>query len=285
MIKSIDSQQVESLTYDIDVATQLVQGVDLWINTPRRPWEASGTSGMKVLVNGGLNLSELDGWWAEAFQPEVGCALGDGAEHGEDPAWDRSEAEALYALLEQDVVTAFYERDAQGLPQAWLARMRESMARLTGLFSTNRMVREYTETYYLSAAAAYRARGGADFSQVREIERWLALTRRHWSGVRIAVVSREHDGERLRVDAHVYSDELPPDSVRVELYSDAEAADAAPERIALQRGEPLAGSSGGYRYHIEITTRRPAEHYSVRVVSAHPQVRWPLETGLVCWER
>jgi starch phosphorylase len=271
--------------YDIDVATQLVQGVDLWINTPRRPWEASGTSGMKVLVNGGLNLSELDGWWAEAFQTEVGWALGDGAEHGEDPAWDRSEAETLYALLEQDVVAAFYARDAQGLPQAWLARMRESMARLTGLFSTNRMVREYTEAYYLPAAAAYRARCSEDFSQVREIERWLARTRRHWRGVRIAAVSREREGERLRVDAQVYSDELPPDDVRVELYADAEAPDAAPERIALQRGEPLAGSSGGYRYHIEITARRPAEHYSVRVVPAHPQVRWPLETALVCWER
>jgi starch phosphorylase len=271
--------------YDIDVAIQLVQGVDLWINTPRRPWEASGTSGMKVLVNGGLNLSELDGWWAEAFQPEVGWALGDGAEHGEDPAWDWREAEALYALLEQDVVVAFYERDAQGLPQAWLARMRESMARLTGVFSTNRMVREYTETYYLPAAAAYRARCAADFRQVREIERWLEHTRRHWSRVRVAAVSREHDGERLRVDAQAYIDELQPDRVRVELYADAESPGAAPEHIVLQRGEPLAGSRGGYHFHTEIPTRRPAEHYSVRVVPTHPQVRWPLETALVCWER
>jgi starch phosphorylase len=271
--------------YDIDVARQLVKGVDLWINTPRRPWEASGTSGMKVLVNGGLNLSELDGWWAEAFLPEVGWALGDGAEHGEDPAWDRQEAEALYAQLEQDVVPAFYERDAQGLPQAWLARMRESMAQLTGPFSANRMVREYTKTYYQPAAVAWRARCNADFSQVREIERWLEHTRRHWSGVRIATVSREHDGERLRVDAQVYIDELQPERVRVELYADAEAPGTDPERIALQRGEPLAGSSGGYRYHADIPTRRPALNYSVRVIPVHPQVRWPLETGLVCWER
>jgi starch phosphorylase len=271
--------------YDIEVARQLVKGVDLWINTPRRPWEASGTSGMKVLVNGGLNLSELDGWWAEAFQPEVGWALGDAAEHGEDPAWDRQEAEALYALLEQDVVTAFYERDAQGLPQAWLARMRESMARLTGQFSANRMVREYTDTYYLPAAAAVRTRATADFSQAREIEHWLEHTRRHWNGVRIATVSREHVSEHLRVDAQVYLDELQPEHARVELYADAEVPGGNPECIPLQRGESLAGSRGGYRYHAAIPTQRPAEHYSLRVIPAHPHVHWPLETGLVCWER
>ena len=100
--------------YDLLLAEYLVQGVDLWINTPRRPWEASGTSGMKVLVNGGLNLSELDGWWAEAYAPEVGWALGDRQEHGDDPAWDAAEADALYALLEREVVPAFYARDSRG---------------------------------------------------------------------------------------------------------------------------------------------------------------------------
>ena len=137
--------------YDMLLSEQLVQGVDLWINTPRRPWEASGTSGMKVLVNGGLNLSELDGWWAEAYTPEVGWAIGDGQEHGDDPAWDAAEAEALYALLEQEVIPAFYTRNATGIPTAWVARMRESMARLTPHFSANRAVREYTEQYYLPA--------------------------------------------------------------------------------------------------------------------------------------
>ena len=144
--------------YDMLLTEHLVQGVDVWINTPRRPWEASGTSGMKVLVNGGLNLSELDGWWAEAYTPEVGWALGDGQEHGDDPAWDAVEADALYDLLEREVIPEFYTRDEQGIPTAWVTRMRESMARLTPRFSTNRTVREYTERHYLPAAAAYRAR-------------------------------------------------------------------------------------------------------------------------------
>ncbi len=130
----------------------LVQGVDVWINTPRRPWEACGTSGMKVLVNGGINLSELDGWWAEAYTPEVGWALGDGQEHGDDPARDALEAGALYDLLEREVVPEFYSRDQNGIPTAWIKRMRESMAQLTPRFSASRAVREYTEQYYLPAA-------------------------------------------------------------------------------------------------------------------------------------
>ena len=116
--------------YDMLLTERLVQGVDVWINTPRRPWEASGTSGMKVLVNGGLNLSELDGWWMEAYTPEVGWAIGDGKEHGDDPAWDALEAEALYELLEHEVIPEFYARGANGIPAAWVARMRESMARV-----------------------------------------------------------------------------------------------------------------------------------------------------------
>ena len=144
--------------YDMMLAQHMVHGIDLWINTPRRPWEACGTSGMKVLVNGGLNLSELDGWWAEAYSPEVGWAIGDGKEHGDDPAWDATEAEAMYALLENEVVPEFYERNAKGLPVKWLDRIRESMARLTQQFSASRAIREYTENHYLPAAAGYKER-------------------------------------------------------------------------------------------------------------------------------
>ena len=144
--------------YDLHLTERLVQGVDNWINTPRRPWEACGTSGMKVLVNGGINLSELDGWWAEAYAADLGWAVGDGKEHGDDPAWDAAEAEMLYDPLENEVVPKFYNRDAHGIPLAWVARMRESMARLTPRFSANRAVCEYTEQQYIPAAAAYLSR-------------------------------------------------------------------------------------------------------------------------------
>ena len=155
--------------YDMLLTEHLVQGVDVWINTPRRPWEASGTSGMKVLVNGGINLSELDGWWAEAYAPDVGWALGDGHDHGEDPAWDAVEANALYDLLEREVIPEFYARNESGIPTAWVKRMRESMARLTPRFSANRAVREYTEQHYLPAALAYRERAA---KKALLVDRW-----------------------------------------------------------------------------------------------------------------
>lgn len=141
--------------YDMLLTEKLVQGVDVWINTPRRPWEACGTSGMKVLVNGGINVSELDGWWAEAYTPEVGWAVGDGKEHGDDPSWDAAEANRLYDLLENEVIPLFYNRAADGMPTAWLKKVRESMAHLTPQYSAVRTVREYTEKYYIPAVVAY----------------------------------------------------------------------------------------------------------------------------------
>ena len=176
--------------YDMGIAEHLVHGVDLWINTPRRPWEASGTSGMKILVNGGVNLSELDGWWAEAYSPDVGWALGDGMEHDSDPAWDAEEAEQLYSLLENEVIPEFYDRDDQGIPRRWIARVRESMARLTPEYSTNRMMKDYLEKYYLAGAAAYRERiappgpGLPPLGVAADIEGWRALLDEHWDEIR-----------------------------------------------------------------------------------------------------
>jgi starch phosphorylase len=173
---------------------RLVQGVDVWINTPRRPWEAYGTSGMKVLVNGGLNLSELDGWWTEAYAPEVGLALGDRQEHGDDPAWDAAEAEALYDLLEQKVIPEFYARDEEGIPRAWVARMRESMAQLTPRFSANRAVREYTDLHYLPAAAAYRARAAENGAAGRQIINWQLALDQKWALLHFGEVKIETAG-------------------------------------------------------------------------------------------
>ncbi|MEM7174630.1 MAG: alpha-glucan family phosphorylase [Chlamydiota bacterium] len=145
----ICSHAVFLTDYDILLAQRLVQGIDVWINTPRFPWEASGTSGMKVVANGGLNLSELDGWWAEAYSPDVGWAIGDQKEHADSKKWDQLEARHLYTLLDEEVIPLYYERDEKMIPQKWLTKVKESMAKLTPRFSANRMVREYVETYYL----------------------------------------------------------------------------------------------------------------------------------------
>ncbi len=203
--------------YDMTLGQRLVQGVDVWINTPKRPWEASGTSGMKVLVNGGLNLSILDGWWAEAYTPELGWAIGDGQEHGDDPAWDHADAEALYDILEKEIVPNFYKRDEHGIPRSWVAKIRESMAELTPAFSANRTVRQYTEEQYIPAATAYARRACADSDLSTAFLTWQEEIARHWNDVHFgAVTVIEQDGE-LMFEAEVDLGGLDPGSVCVEL--------------------------------------------------------------------
>jgi starch phosphorylase len=271
--------------YDLALAADLVQGVDLWINTPRRPWEASGTSGMKVLVNGGLNLSELDGWWAEAYSADVGWALGDGREHDEDPAWDEAEAAALYDRLEREVIPAFYDRNADGIPMRWVALMRESMARLTPRFSANRMLREYTESYYLPAAAALRRRIEGDGALGAEIEAWCQALAGHWPRMRFANLSVERSGTELEIAAQVYLDDVAPEAVRVELYAESTGKDEEPVRIPMELTRPLQGAVQGFVYQAKIQTERPPEDFTARIVPAHPDAVVPLEAPWVLWQR
>jgi starch phosphorylase len=270
--------------YDLLLAEYLVQGVDLWINTPRRPWEACGTSGMKVLVNGGLNLSELDGWWAEAYTPEVGWALGDGREHGDDPAWDAAEADALYGLLEREVVPAFYTRDGRGIPTAWVAKMRESMGRLTPRFSANRAVREYTERYYLPAAADYRRRAANKGALGSQILAWRRALAQHWAELRFGFLQVQRRGDEHEVTVEVDLGGLEPDAVRVELFADP-LHGGTPERTPMARGPALDGSCGGYQYSGRVPASRPASDYTPRIVPSHPAATVPLEAIQILWQR
>ena len=267
--------------YDMRLTEHLVQGVDVWLNTPRRPWEACGTSGMKVLVNGCLNLSELDGWWAEAYSPEVGWALGDGREHGDDPAWDAAEAEQLYSVLEREVVPDFYDRDESGIPVRWVQRIRESMARLTPAFSATRSVREYTQKYYVPLAAGYQTRTANGPAAAAEIVRWRSEVCEHWSRVRFHGMHVETEGGEHRFTVQVYLDELPPDAVRVELYAET-GPDKEPERHALGRGEQLVAGNT-WRYSGSVSATRPASEYTPRILAVHPGVAIPLEAGQILW--
>jgi len=268
--------------YDMLMAERLVQGMDVWINTPRRPWEACGTSGMKVLVNGGLNLSELDGWWAEAYSPDVGWALGDGKEHGDDPSWDAAEAESLYDLLEREVIPAFYARDEKGIPTGWVARMRKSMAHLTPVFSANRVVREYTEKHYLLAAAAYSGRAANGGQLGAELLQWQQDLARHWLSVRFGSLSSEPHGDHYVFQVQVYLSDLDPELVKVELY--AEARDSGdPIRQPMQRSEPLVGSANAFLYVANVPANRPASEYTPRVVPYKVGASVPLEAPFICW--
>jgi starch phosphorylase len=270
--------------YDMLLTERLVAGVDVWINTPRRPWEACGTSGMKVLVNGGVNLSELDGWWAEAYAPDLGWALGDGQEHGNDPGRDAAEAGALYERLEKEVVPEFYKRDDKGIPAAWVARMRESMARLTPLYSAERAVREYTEQHYLPSASAYRARAANKGAFGEELVDWRGDLDRKWAGIHFGEMTAQTNGDHHNFEVQVFLGDLDPKAVSVELYADG-LNGGKPERLETRPDRPLVGAAGGFVCTVAVAAARPAGDYTARVIPRRDGVPVPLENSRIVWQR
>jgi starch phosphorylase len=268
--------------HDMLMTERLVQGVDVWLNTPRRPWEACGTSGMKTLVNGGINLSELDGWWAEAYSPEVGWVFGDGREHDGDLAWDGGEAEVLFDVLEKDVVPAFYERDSNDVPIGWVSRIRESMAQLTPRFSANRTVREYTESRYLPAAAAFRARAQARGELGRRVAAQRRDLVRAWPSLRFGETKITTNDDHYGFETIVYFGDIDPDAVNVEVIADAiDGSDA----VRLEMNPIGRSEDNGLVYRVFVPTSRPSSHYTPRVVSKPLDAGVPLEYRLILWQR
>ncbi len=276
--------------YDLNTARYLVQGVDVWLNTPRRPLEACGTSGMKVHPNGGLHLSVLDGWWDEAFDGEVGWAIGRGEEYADTENQDRVESLDLYDLLEQEVVPTYYARGEDGLPRGWIAKAKTAMERLTPVFNTNRMVREYTEHYYLPALRLWTRFGQDDCRAARALAGWKHRVRQAWDGVRVLDVQADDGvgrqvGDELPVRCVVALNGLSPDDVRVEVYhgplgpagSIAEPA----HRVLHPEGEQ---DDGAWNFAGEVPCRRTGRHgYAVRVLPRHPNLTSPWDMGLVVW--
>jgi len=269
--------------YDLDHAAHLVAGVDVWLNTPRHPLEASGTSGMKVLVNGGLNLSELDGWWAEAYDPDVGWALGslDGAHLD-----DTTEADQLYRLFEDEVVPAFYERDAAGLPRAWLARVRASMTRLTPRFSANRMVAEYVERHYLPAAARAGSLAERDGAAAAEVAAARERIRDGWPGIAFGATVVRGGGHAARVVVPVRLGDLSPADVAVQLYREPVLpGESVP--VALDMAPVTHRPEDGWT-EFGVALRElsaPLEAYTARAVPRQTLDAGPLALPLIAWQR
>jgi len=239
---------------------------------------------MKGLVNGGLNLSELDGWWAEAYSPEVGWAIGDGQEHKEDdPKWDAAEAEQLYGLLENQIVPGFYDRDDSGIPQRWVEKVRRSMARLTPRFSANRTIREYAEKYYLPAALRYSRRAENHGAIAVELVSLLRQIEDHWQGIYFGKFEIRNSNNGHIFQTQVYLSDLVTDAIEVELFADE--LDGLPsERYPMTRGERLIGSNG-WVFTAEVVTARPTEHFTPRVYLRHPELAIPLECPAIRWQR
>ena len=280
----VHSKVVFLSDYDMMLAQHMVHGIDLWINTPRRPWEACGTSGMKVLVNGGLNLSELDGWWAEAYSPEVGWAIGDGNEHGDDSSWDRAEADEVYSALETEVIPEFYERNEKGYPLKWLGRVRESMSQLTSEYSATRAIREYTENHYLPAAACFRVRADNDSAVGARLSEWYMRVASNWSNVRFGELRTETQDGWHYYSVEVHSAGLTQDEIKVELYAMAiqDNLFVIEEMLSIN---PCADSGGYLHYSVKVPASRPATDYTPRITPRHASASIPLESTHILWLR
>ena len=238
---------------------------------------------MKVLVNGGINLSELDGWWAEAYTPEVGWAMGDGHEHGEDPYWDAIDANELYELLEQKVVPEFYDRNKEGIPENWVAKMRNSMSTLTPKFSANRAVREYTEKYYLPAANKYKKRSSKKGMLGKKIVETKLDLQNKWWKMRFVQAQIENIAGGYQFKIMVWLNHISPDTISVELF--AEGLNGGANEIIKMEIIGLAKNGLDHECHGCIGTSRPAGHYTARIVPCYENISVPLENNLILWQR
>lgn len=276
--------------YDVDVARYLVQGVDVWLNTPIRPREASGTSGMKAAVNAALNLSILDGWWDEAYAPEVGWAIGRGEDYDDPELQDKVESAALYDILEKDVIPMFYERGRDGIPRRWVTMMKNSLDKLSPVFNTNRMVREYTEKFYMPAAERFRRLSEANYAPAKNLAEWRSRIMVEWSHVNIQKLEANLDshlrvGDTLEAKAAVQLGSLRPDDVLVELYLgqlDARGNFVNPWTVEMK---PAGKGKAPHNFVTgAVKINKSGRHgYSVRIMPRHPELAGKFETGLVKW--
>jgi len=276
--------------YDMEVARALVSGVDVWLNTPRRPLEASGTSGMKAALNGALNASILDGWWAEAYAGDNGFAIGHGEEHADASYGDHIEALALYRLLEEELIPQFYERDAQGLPRRWVARMKRSIQSIAPVFNTHRMVREYAAQHYRPAIERAERMRRDGLAEARALAAFRARVQAAWPQVRIEAVdapggARLTAGQALPLTAQVNLGGLGPAEVIVEAYHGklhGEHALPSGETAALRCTGELGG--GRYRFEGAIPALGSGEHaFAVRVIPHHDALASRFGMHLVSW--
>jgi starch phosphorylase len=275
--------------YDLNVARYLVQGVDVWLNTPRRPMEASGTSGMKVACNGGLNMSILDGWWDEGYNKENGWAIGSGEMYDDTQYQDQVESQAMYDTLEKEVVPLFYDRGTDGLPRLWIEKMKESLATLSSEFNTSRMVREYAERFYLPASEWVEKIAGLDYSRAINLSKWKQGVNKNWPAIRFDLVEQTSPdklkvGADLEIRASIRLGELKPSDVDVQLYIGRIDGHGQLTQTRAVSMECIETSGNVYAYKGTIPCNQTGIHgYGVRVIPKNEDMPSPYEPGLILW--
>jgi len=276
--------------HDMCVARYLVQGADLWLNTPRHLTEGSGTSGMKAAANGVINMSILDGWWHEAYRPDIGWAIGRDEDYQNEEYQDHIESNAIYEMLEKEVIPLFYDRGADGLPHGWIARMKASMSAVCPIFTTNRMVHEYIERFYHPCAEHWLNLTADNFAKARQLVSWKSHLKEHWSSIRIDDVQMDKMpeikvGAQVAVQARVHLGTLTPEDVTVEIYQgpvDPQGRIVNAEAIHMVCSE--SHGNGNYTFKGALFCRASGLHgYSVRVLPKHEEPGNPYELGLILW--
>ena len=276
--------------YDIHVARLMVAGCDVWLNTPRRPREASGTSGMKAAMNGLPNLSILDGWWDEADYVRTGWPIGHGETYEDATYQDEVEANALYDLIEQEVVPLFYDRDGEGLPRRWIAKMKDAIRLNCPFFNTARMVREYAVRAYFPASDRYKVMTADNYAPAKELAAWKSRLFQQWYDIKIESVDvSEPDqiqvNQKVSVKARLYLAGLTPDDVQVELYQGAINTDGQ-----IVTGTSVVMDHQGQDQHNcsiytadLVYTSSGLQGLSLRVLPKHKNLSSPHELGLIRW--
>jgi starch phosphorylase len=277
--------------YDMHVGRYLVQGVDVWLNNPRRGMEASGTSGMKAALNGVLNLSILDGWWDEAYEKDLGWAIGRGEEYDDYDYQDQVESEALYDLLEKQVVPMFYDRE-DGLPRTWIKWMKNCLRELAPAFNTNRMVADYAEKFYMPAHARGQQMTSDDLSAARELTVYKDKLRSRWGSISIDSIEADTVSplgvcKPLQVSAVASLGDLAPNDVRMQCYfgpMDSQGQITQGAAVDMTHAEDLG--DGKHRFVGELTVSNSGRHgFAMRLIPGNPLMATPFEPGLVVWNR
>lgn len=290
--------------YDVNVARYLVRGVDIWLNTPRPPLEASGTSGMKASLNGALNISTLDGWWCEGYKPQGGWAIGNGEVYQDTVYQDAIESKALYNILEKEVVPVFYTRCVDGLPRAWINRVKESVKWITPIFNTHRMVAEYSTRFYNPAADQFRYLTEKSMAKAKDLADWKVRIRTHWPELVIKDVqatikngfpekpfkpeqTQIKVGSELNVKAYIRLGSINPEEISVQLYhgqidSWGNITEGCPVQMDCKGS---TNSDGEYLFAGSMSfTSSGRQGYSVRVLPRHNDLIDPNDLGLILWE-
>jgi starch phosphorylase len=274
--------------YDIDMARYLVSGTDVWLNNPIRPYEASGTSGQKAALNGQPNCSILDGWWSEGYNGKNGWAIGEEREYHDQNAQAEADSISLYRILEEEIVPAFFERDAEGIPHRWTVYMKEAIRTCTPQFSMRRMIKDYTNRYYVPEIQQSKLVTQNKFERARTLAAWKERIRRGWQSVELYIDGRREGqlslGEAINVRAWVRFNDLKPEDLSVELVYGEVNDELATAQYTLPMSYTKREQDGSYRYDVQLQPEESGSiAYNVRVVPSHPELQEKYELGLIRW--